>query len=233
MGLALARLLRREGWGVALAARSTDALERAAADLRGAIPGEAPIVVLPTDIGEREQVRRMIAEAHARLGRVDALVNNAGLATLVPIGKTEPETIERSFAVNALGPAWATHFAWPIFEAQRGGCIINTSTMGTADPFPGFFAYAASKASVNLMARSCAKEGAAIGVRAFAIAPAATETPMLRGLFDAKKVPPAACMTPEDVARVMRDCILGRRDQDNGKTIFLKREGEGVTERVV
>jgi len=159
-------------------------------------------------------------------------VNNAGLATAIPVGKTDEQTLVRSFDVNAIGPAVAILAAWPFFERGKSGCVVNISTMGTADPFPGFFAYAASKASVNLMTKSCAKEGAAIGVRAFAVAPGAVETPMLRSLFDPKKVPPSACLSPDDVAGVILACVKGTRNQDNGKTIFLQKGPGGPSERI-
>jgi NAD(P)-dependent dehydrogenase (short-subunit alcohol dehydrogenase family) len=96
---------------------------------------------------------------------------------------------------------------------------VNVSSIATVDPFPGFFAYAASKAALNLMTASAAKEGANVGIRAFAVAPGAVETPMLRASFDAKAVPPEACLEPESVARVIVACATGLRDADSGRVI--------------
>jgi NAD(P)-dependent dehydrogenase (short-subunit alcohol dehydrogenase family) len=68
--------------------------------------------------------------------------------------------------------------------------------MGTIDPFPGFFGYAAAKAATNLMALSCANEGREFGIRAFAVAPGAVETAMLRSLFPESKLPSSQTMKP-------------------------------------
>lgn len=233
IGRATALALGARGWRVVLAARTEGALRETADLVRKGAPGAPDPIVIPTDVAEPDQVRALIDRAHAGAGRLDALVNNAGLATLLPIAKTDERAFLESLQVNSVAPALAILRAWPHFAAQRSGCVVNVSTMGTSDPFPGFFAYAAAKASVNLMARSCALEGKSIGVRAFAVAPAAVETPMLRSLFDLRTVPSKACLTPEDVARVIVDCVLGQRDADNGKTIFLAREpAGGIRERV-
>jgi NAD(P)-dependent dehydrogenase (short-subunit alcohol dehydrogenase family) len=233
IGRATSLALAKEGYDVALVARGAESLEETARLVQEAAPAPgARTLVIPADVGDRAAIRAAVNHAGEQLGRLDVLVNNAGLATAVPVGKTDEDTLLRSFDVNAIGPAVAIMAAWPFFERGKSGCIVNISTMGTADPFPGFFAYAASKASVNLMARSCAKEGASIGVRAFAVAPGAVETPMLRSLFDPKKVPPAACLSPDDVAGVILACIKGTRNQDNGKTIFLQKGPGGPSERV-
>jgi NAD(P)-dependent dehydrogenase (short-subunit alcohol dehydrogenase family) len=92
------------------------------------------------------------------------------------------------------------------------------------DPFAGFFAYAAAKASVNLFARSCAKEGRTLGIKAFAIAPGAVETRMLRAIFPESALPPDKAMPPEKIAGIMLECIDGKRDAENGTTILVSGE---------
>lgn len=217
IGRATAILLASHGYALVLVGRREAPL-RETASLAGAADSA---LILPADVGDAAQISAAVDAAAERFGRLDALVNNAGYAPLLPIDRTTPDIIERTYRVNAIGPACAIARAWPIFVRQRSGVIVNLSTMGTDDPFAGFFAYAASKAAVNLMARSCAKEGAAHNIRAFAVAPGAVETPMLRALFSEATIPPSACLAPEEVAAVIADCILGRRDADNGRTIFL------------
>lgn len=216
IGRATAEALSAEGFRVVLAGRRTSVLERAGSTLRG------EWFAMGTDVSQASDVHALIDTTVGRWGRIDVLVNNAGIAPLLPIDETGPETVERVFATNALGPAYAIARAWPVFRKQGSGCVVNVSTLGTDDPFPGFFAYAASKASVELMVKSCAKEGAEIGVRAFAVAPGAVETDTLRAIFDERAIPPGACMRPEQVAEVIVDCVLGRRDQMNGKTIYVR-----------
>lgn len=220
VGLATATLLARSGWDLAIAARNPDKLETAAQALRRE---GARVATIPTDVGDPAQARGLIEKAVGELGRIDALVNNAGKAALRQIDKCDPEFLREMYAVNALGPANTISAAWPHFTKQKEGCIVNVSTKGTSDPFPGFFAYAAAKAATNLMTLSCANEGKRSNIRAFTVAPGAIETPMLRSMFDQKVLPPDACLDPGDVAQVIVDCIEGRRDGDNGKVIPLLR----------
>jgi NAD(P)-dependent dehydrogenase (short-subunit alcohol dehydrogenase family) len=79
--------------------------------------------------------------------------------------------------------------------------------------------YASAKAAVNMFTLCTAREGAAIGVRAVALAPGAVETSMLRGLFDEKAIPHDKTLTPEQVATVIRDCLTGARRFTSGETI--------------
>lgn len=216
IGEAVCRRLADAGWRLVMAARHPDRLHDAARRLDIG-PRAMPV---PADVASFADLDHLLRRTIEDAGRLDALVNNAGLAPLAPIDELTGDALEAVYRVNAIGPAHLIARAWPHLAA-RAGCIVNISTMGTRDPFPGFFAYAASKAAVNLMAQCCAKEGADRGVRAFAIAPGAVETPMLRALFDEHTIPPHACLTPGDVAAVVMDCIEGRRDGDNGRTIFM------------
>jgi NAD(P)-dependent dehydrogenase (short-subunit alcohol dehydrogenase family) len=215
IGRATAVLLARHGWNVALCGRRRAPLAETAALLGSASE------VITADVGNAADAARMVESAVSRFGRLDALVNNAGYAPLLPIDRTTPEVIDEVYRVNALGPAYAIARAWPVFVRQRGGCIVNVSTLGTFDPFPGFFAYAAAKSAVNSMARSCAKEGVAHDIRAFAVAPGAVETAMLRAIIPESSLPRSATLAPEGVARVIVDAVTGRYDDRNGDTITV------------
>jgi 3-oxoacyl-[acyl-carrier protein] reductase len=100
--------------------------------------------------------------------------------------------------------------------------VVNLATQGIDDPYPGFLAYASAKAAAAVMAKSVAREGAAIGVRAFAIAPGAVETEMYRALVPESVVPTSDTMTPEFVAETILACLRGDHDANNGETIRLK-----------
>jgi NAD(P)-dependent dehydrogenase (short-subunit alcohol dehydrogenase family) len=218
IGRATGRMLATRGYRVALVGRREGPLRDAAKECGKAL-------VIPADVGDAAAARGAVRRAVAELGRLDVLVNNAGVAHLETIDQTTPEILQEAYRVNALGPANMIAEAWPVFARQRSGCVVNVSTIGTVDPLPGFFAYAASKAAVNLMARSCANEGGGIGVRAFAVAPGAVETPMLREHFSEEVFPREACLAPEDVARVILECIEGKRDGDNGGVVILASPG--------
>lgn len=217
IGLATARLLASSGWRIALVARDPARLEQARATLHN--PDTHRII--PSDLALQGAPDHVISTTLSHFKRIDALINNAGLAPLLPIDKHDEALLQRLYTVNAIAPARAIAACWPHFVTRRSGVIVNVSTLGTRDPFPGFFGYASSKAAVNLLAQSAAKEGKPHNIRAFSVAPGAVETPMLRALFDTSAIPSSSCLSPDDVARVIVDCVEGRRDQDNGKVIYL------------
>jgi NAD(P)-dependent dehydrogenase (short-subunit alcohol dehydrogenase family) len=210
--------LAKAGYRVALVGRREEAL----IETQGLIDGPETLV-LPVDVSDAAQAASVVVRTVETWGRLDALVNNAGAAPLEPIEKTSEYLLLSTFAVNAFGPAHLIAQAWPVFKRQESGCVVNVSTAGTADPFPGFFAYAASKAALESMTRSVMREGAAYGIRAFSVAPGAVETELLRGLFDEDAVPSSAALAPDDVAAAICDCVLGRRDADAGTVIRLSR----------
>lgn len=224
IGLASARLLAKTGFDLVLVGRRRDPLDAAASVILADAP-LASILVHPADVGDPDAASSIIRAPIDRFRRLDALVNNAGLAPLLPIEQTTPETLRNVFFVNAIGPGALIAAAWPTFVAQRSGRVINISTLGTSDPFPGFFAYAAAKRAVNSFALSVAREGAEHNIRGFAIAPGAVETPMLRALFDESAIPRDKTLTPDDIARIVVDCAHGKRDSENGTTIFVPNPG--------
>lgn len=181
----------------------------------------ADAMVATADLQDAEHAAAVVHQAMERFDRIDAIVNSAGVAPLLPIEKTTEEVLEETFRINAFGPAFLIVQAWPIFRRQKSGCVVNVSTLGTSDPFPGFFAYAASKSALDSFTRSCAREGRSIGVRAFCVNPGAVETPLLRKNFPAHVLPPERALKPEAVAEVIVECIAGKRDHEHGRTILL------------
>lgn len=221
IGRAVSMLLAQRGYALVLMARTRQAVSETAA-LCGRVDR---IEVVGGDVADAFQCKHAVMRAAERFGRLDALINNAAYAPLLPVDQTTPAMIEQVFRTNSMAPAVLLHHAWPLFARQGRGCVVNVSSMATVDPFPGFSVYAQSKASLNLMAVTAAREGAALGVRAFSVAPGAVETPMLRGVFDASQVPASACLQPMDVARVVVECVEGLRDADNGRTILVPSPG--------
>src|SRR5437867_2200486 len=193
IGRAAAIALARAGYRVALVGRREEPLRQTAAVL----PNAAEALVLPADLADAGAARSIVERTAAHFGRLDALVNNAGEAPSLPIAAHTPAILDRIYRINAIAPADSIAAAWPIFTRQNSGCIVNISTLGTLDPFPGFFGYAAAKAALNTMTISCAREGAAIGVRAFCIAPGAVETEMFRALVPESAFPRSRTLAPE------------------------------------
>ena len=214
IGLAAAGLFLERGWRVLVVGRDQGRLAEALNTLGNGVQG------CRADVGKPDGPGAIVGACLKAFGRIDALVNNAGVAPLVPIAQHSPQLIDQCFATNAIGPAKLILTAWPHLSATHGR-VVNVSSMATRDPYPGFFGYAASKAGVELMVRSVAKEGAPAGIKAFAVAPGATETAMFRALFDESDVPREAVLDPAAVGRLIVACATGDRDDDNGNTLEI------------
>jgi meso-butanediol dehydrogenase/(S,S)-butanediol dehydrogenase/diacetyl reductase len=211
IGRAIASALALEGYGLALVGRRRDALVATASIVR-----TDRVLCIAADLSRPGEAARTVRECAHDFGRLDVLVHNAGLGRAAPIDTTSMHLVRETMQVNALAPAEATLEAWPTFMRQRSGRVLFISSMAALDPFPGFFAYAASKGAMNMLAASVAKEGASVGVRAWAICPGAVETDMLRASFDEAALPRDQCLQPEDVARVVVRCVRGELDARNG-----------------
>lgn len=218
IGREAALALARAGLRVALVGRTESTLAATAASV-AEVGGEAMTVT--ADVAQPDSAGQVVGSVERQWGRIDALVNNAGIAPLIAIADSTARPLADVFAANTIGPALLIARCWPIFMRQGGGCIVNVSSMATVDPFPGFFAYAASKAALESMTRSADVEGREQGIRSFAIAPGAVETPLLRTIVDESQLPTACTLPPSEVASVIVDCVLGRRDEHMGTTVHL------------
>ncbi len=217
IGLACARMLAASGVHMVLVGRRAAPLEAAASELAA----QTQCVTHPADVADLDAAARAVDVAIGRFGRLDIVINNAGYAPSMPLDRVTPEQIERVFRVNAMGPAAIIARAWPVMARQGGGCIVNMSSYATIDPFPGLGVYGAAKASLNLLAKACHNEGRTLGIRAFAVAPGAVETQMLRALVPREMLPTSRTLSPEQVAQVVLACIRGDRDAESGQTILL------------
>jgi NAD(P)-dependent dehydrogenase (short-subunit alcohol dehydrogenase family) len=165
----------------------------------------------------------LVDKTLASFGRIDVVVNNVGLA---PVAKVDELTIEQWHAVintNLSSAFYLAHAVWGTFKQQRSGCIVNISSMASRDPLPGFLAYGAAKAGLNLMSLVLAREGAEHGIRSYAIAPGAVETSMFRRVVSREKWPTEKTLDPADVARVVAQCIDGDLKYTSGEVIFLSK----------
>lgn len=217
IGRAIAVDLSRSGYSLTLAGRRPEALDAT----RAVCSATAAIRCISCDLADSVSAESLVDGHVQHFGGLDVLVNNAGVGEVRPLGQITSADISRALNTNTLSAACTTARAWPTWVAQRSGCLINIASMAVFDPFPGFFAYAASKAALAMMAVSAAKEGAAHHIRAFAICPGAVETDMLRASFTSDIIPTAACLLPADVSHVVMQCISGDRDADNGRAIPL------------
>ena len=217
VGRDLALLMAEAGYACVLAARTKSALESTAAFLSAEHP-DAKTLVVPTDVADPDAVNKLVSETLRQFGRIDALANVAGYAPLQPIHRIEDETLRRVMAVNFDAVVYATRAVWPTFKAQKSGNICNVSSMGAFDPFTGFNIYGAAKAAVNIFTKATADEGKRLNINAYAIAPGAIETPMLRENFSEKAIPTESTLDPMDVAAAIFNCLTGKTDMQSGET---------------
>jgi NAD(P)-dependent dehydrogenase (short-subunit alcohol dehydrogenase family) len=216
IGKAIALELSNRGHRVALASRNQQELEAVAAAAQTAI-------VVPADVTRVDDVQMLVDKTLASFGRIDAVVNNVGLA---PVAKVDELSVEQWHAVintNLSSAFYLARAVWGTFKEQHGGCIVNISSMASRDPLPGFLAYGAAKAGLNLMSLVLAREGAEHGIRSYAIAPGAVETSMFRQMVSKEKWPVEKTLEPADVARVVAQCIDGDLKYTSGEVIFLSK----------
>lgn len=234
IGFEAASMLAREGFRVVLVGRDGSKLTKAADAIAGADSStsrSSATHTIAADLAQPEACQSVIDQTASHFGRLDVLVNNAGWTRLARIPQMDFATARRLFEINALAPVYCTLAACRQFGTQppidgRAGepftpCIVSVSSKSSVDPFSGLGVYGAAKASVNLLAKATAGECSLLGVRAFAVAPGAVETPLLRSMFPPSALPAERCLKPADVARVILDCVLGAYDSKNGQTIFV------------
>ena len=223
IGKATAMTLCSRGIDLFLVARHESPLQQMVCEIDKKYE-DVKVQTMQADVGAPGVGGEIVQRAVEWLGGVDILVNNAGFANQVSIGDYDREMLETAFRVNALGPGELINAVWVVMKASgRGGRIVNVSTLGTKDPFPGFFAYAASKCALDSFARSIANEGEEFGIKGFSVAPGAVETRMLRSMFDEGVLPKSATMRPVEVAEVIMECACGERDEQNGETIYVEK----------
>ncbi len=146
LGAGIAVALAQLGAHVVLNARNRDRLREVAAQVEAQ---GAQVEVVVGDIGDPETARRMVQRALTVFGRVDAVVNNAGIILpIAPIGQADPDAWMENWRVNLLGPVMLIREALPELR-KRQGKVINISSGAAVRPFPGWGAYCSAKAALN------------------------------------------------------------------------------------
>jgi NAD(P)-dependent dehydrogenase (short-subunit alcohol dehydrogenase family) len=173
LGEAVAYAAADLGANVVLNARSAEAIEEIARFIRDA--GGSALAV-PGDVGRPEDCHNVVEKTVAKFGRIDAVVNNAGiLEPIAPIADADPAAWEYNLAVNVLGPLMLTQAALPQLR-RRQGRVINVSSGAAVSAVPGWGAYCVAKGGLNQFNRVLAAEEAAI--TAVAVRPGVVDTAM-------------------------------------------------------
>lgn len=218
IGRATCLRLAQAGAHVVAAARTQEQLNQTKAKVE-ATGGKC--TAIPTDVSSADEVAHLIETTVGRLGRVDTLVNCAGVGPRGPIEEFEDSVFNGVVGVNMAAVFYTSKCVWPIMKRQGGGNIVNLSSMAAKDPLPGLAVYGASKAWVNTFTRALAEEGRKHNIHVFCIAPAVVETAMLRGAFP--DFPAEKALQPADVAEMIYSVTRESCACASGQTIYIRK----------
>jgi len=203
IGWAIARMLAEEGHSVTLAARDADQLEEAVGLLRKDGAKAQGVVTNLADPLAYEEIIRVHREAY---GRLDVLVNNAGIATEARIEDMLDSRIDLQLCVNLRAVVSAYRVALPLLRAaaleHRNALVVNTASISAKAPKPGLSIYAASKAAVIGFTHAMNTELGSEGIKSCALIPGMVATPMTEHLHSI--TPPTEMIQPADIAELVR-----------------------------
>ncbi len=199
IGACVAHGLAEDGFSLALTARSKDGLEKVAAEIRQKKYDGIQVHTFPCDVSDSKAINEMVSLVVSKLGRIDLLVNNAGM------GKTgtlaiSPEEFDEVLAVNLKGPFALLKSVVPTMKNQGGGTIINVASRAGKIGFAGWGAYAASKFGMVGLGESLYRELSPMGIRVTTLCPSWVDTDMAKvSTFPANQM-----LSPEDILKSIR-----------------------------
>jgi len=222
IGLATAKKYLAEGWRVALL--DIDAETLAATHAALALPEDT--MAVECDVAFPDQVAAAVGAVVARFGRIDALVNNAGVADFCPILQTEFETWRRILAVNLDGPFLCTQACAPVMLKQGGGAVVNIASISGVRASTLRVAYGTSKAALMHLTKQQAAELGDKGIRVNAVAPGPVDTAMAKKVHTAEiradyhqAIPLNRYGTEEEIAEVIFFLTSEKASYVNGQIV--------------
>src|SRR5262245_3015052 len=223
IGRATAVLFAREGARVAVVDLKEDAAKATVEQIEKD-GGQA--LAIRADVSKAADNQAAVSQTLARWGRLDVFYANAGVPQFPrPVDEVDESTFDQIMAVNVKGVFLGAQAAASVFKKQRAGVLLVTGSTSAVRPRPGVQCYTASKGAVHAMAKSLALELAPFGVRVMAIAPVATETPMLATFMGKAKV------DEEGMTRYRGTVPLGRLNQPEDiahAALFLASDEAGM-----
>ncbi|MGI8921450.1 MAG: SDR family oxidoreductase [Solirubrobacteraceae bacterium] len=202
IGLAIARMLASEGYGVTMAARRPEKLSEAAAGLS---EEGYDVHQVPANMSSEEDIQRVVSEHRERYGRLDVLVNNAGVGIGAPVGETQTKRLDIQLDVNLRAIVLFYRECLELLKAagaeHRNAIVVNTSSISAKAGQPWLSIYSATKAGVVAFTEAMNKELNSEGIKSTALCPAFVDTPMTD--FVKGSVAPEDMIRPQDIAEML------------------------------
>lgn len=224
IGLAGAQWFLDHGYAVALLDIDAATLQTAVAAL---VPAER-VLALPGDVRDAQQVARAVAAVEVRFGRLDALVNNAGIAVFKPLLQTGFDEWRDVMATNLDGPFLCTQAAAPLMLRGGGGAVVNIASISGLRASTLRVAYGTSKAALIHLTKQQAAELGDVGIRVNCIAPGPVDTAMAKLVHSAEirrdyhdSIPLGRYGTPEEIAAGIGFLCSDAASYINGQTLAV------------
>ncbi|HVV90740.1 MAG TPA: SDR family oxidoreductase [Solirubrobacterales bacterium] len=226
IGLAIAAVLAEEGYGLTLSARRPEKLEGAVEHLREA---GHEVQTLAADVADEDQLKGVFAAHEERYGRLDVLVNNAGVGIGAPLAEIQTKFLDMQLAVNLRSIILGTREGLPLLRKagaeHRKALIVNTASIAGKSGQPWLSIYGATKAAVVNFSVATEREIGAEGIACTALAPAFVDTDMTD--FVKEAVPAEAMIRPSDIGEAVR-CLLRLSPNCHIPEIVFTRPGEAI-----
>ena len=202
IGLALTERLLQNGASVAICGRSAERLQVASHQLK---PFSERLMTFQADVTEREQVHDLVTETMARFGRLDALINSAGVGYLGPITETSDTKIQSLLDTNVRGALIACQEVWPHMTEQKSGHIVNLCGILGIKPLTNAALYCATKHALIGMGGALALEGRRLGIRVTNVCCSGVDTPFWEGVPGKPRA--EVLLKPDEVAWAVADLL--------------------------
>jgi NAD(P)-dependent dehydrogenase (short-subunit alcohol dehydrogenase family) len=221
IGLAIARALAEDGYGVTISARRPEKLEAAAEDLRSA---GHDVLHQPANMADEGEMESLVEAHRERFGRLDVLANNAGVGIGEAMHELSTKFVDMQLGVNLRAVIMMTRGCLPMLRdagKEHGkALIVNTASVAGKSGQPWLSVYSATKAAVIGFSQSTQKEVSGDGIQVTALAPGFVDTPMTEFVKDS--VAAEEMITPEDIAESVRFLLRTSRNCVVPEIVFLR-----------
>ena len=223
LGEATAQLLSGQGATVVLGARRAERL-RSLADELTRTGGKA--LAVATDVTDRDQVQRLVDEAVRTYGRIDVMINNAGLMPQAPLERFQIDEWDRMIDVNIKGVLYGIAAALPHMQRQKSGHFVNVSSVAGHKVGPGFAVYAATKFAVRALSEGLRQEVKPYNIRTTVLSPGAVATELPNTITDPgaaeriRKFYAEVAIPAESFARAVAFAMSQPDDVDVNEIVF-------------